>query len=135
MPTRNTRDAVWCDAPARDRPHEEMRVETRIDRRRRRLLAGAASTAALAPAAALAQPADWPRGPVRIIVALPPGGAADVSARTVAQVLERAPKQPVIVENRPGGQFQIAMQALAAAPADGHVLLHVYNGFASVHAV
>jgi tripartite-type tricarboxylate transporter receptor subunit TctC len=53
----------------------------------------------------------------------------------MAAVLEKSLKQTVIVENRPGGQFQIAMQALAAAPADGHTLLHVYNSFASVHAV
>jgi tripartite-type tricarboxylate transporter receptor subunit TctC len=78
---------------------------------------------------------NFPRGPIRVIVALPPGGAADSSARTMAAVLEKSLKQTVIVENRPGGQFQIAMQALAAAPADGHTLLHVYNSFASVHAV
>jgi tripartite-type tricarboxylate transporter receptor subunit TctC len=78
---------------------------------------------------------SFPRGPIRVIVALPPGGAADSSARTMAAVLEKSLKQTVIVDNRPGGQFQIAMQALAAAPADGHTLLHVYNSFASVHAV
>jgi tripartite-type tricarboxylate transporter receptor subunit TctC len=72
---------------------------------------------------------------VRIIVALPPGGAADVATRALQSPLEQLWKQPVIVENRPGGQFQIAMQALSASPADGHTLLHVFNSFASVHAV
>jgi tripartite-type tricarboxylate transporter receptor subunit TctC len=105
-----------------------------MNRSRRRLLAAGASAGGLAALPVRAQ-ATFPRGPVRVIVALPPGGAADGSARTMATVLEKSLKQTVIVENRPGGQFQIAMQALAAAPADGHTLLHVFNSFASVHAV
>jgi tripartite-type tricarboxylate transporter receptor subunit TctC len=105
-----------------------------MNRSRRRLLAAGASAGSLAALPVRAQ-GNFPRGPVRVIVALPPGGAADGSARAMAAVLEKSLKQTVIVENRPGGQFQIAMQALAAAPADGHTLLHVYNSFASVHAV
>ncbi|MFO0235405.1 MAG: tripartite tricarboxylate transporter substrate binding protein [Burkholderiales bacterium] len=110
---------------------------TQIERpaRRAALRTGAALAAGLAAGAARAQGADFPKGPVRLRVALPPGGAADVSARALQGPLEQAWKQSVIVENRPGGQFQIAMQALAAAPADGHTLLHVFNSFASVHAV
>jgi tripartite-type tricarboxylate transporter receptor subunit TctC len=105
-----------------------------MNRIRRSLLAAGASAGGLAVLPTRAQ-SNFPRGPIRVIVALPPGGAADSSARTMAAVLEKSLKQTVIVENRPGGQFQIAMQALAAAPADGHTLLHVYNSFASVHAV
>lgn len=103
---------------------------------RRRLLAAAAGGAALGLAAAPARAqSDFPRGPLRIIVALPPGGAADVAARSIAQALEKSLKQSIVVENRPGGQFQIAMQALMTAPADGQTLLHVFNSFPSVHAV
>lgn len=103
--------------------------------RRAALRTGAALAAGLATGAARAQGADFPKGPVKIIVALPPGGAADVAARSMQGPLEQIWKQPVIVENRPGGQFQIAMQALQAAPADGQTLMHVFNSFASVHAV
>jgi len=77
----------------------------------------------------------FPDKPLRIIVGLPPGGSADVVARAVAAPLEKAIKQPVIVENRPGGQFQISMQALTSAPPDGHTLLYFYNGYSSIHVV
>lgn len=103
--------------------------------RRLVLQAGAAAAAGFALNARAQQAGDFPRGPVRIIVALPPGGAADVATRALQAPLEKSLRQSIVVENRPGGQFQIAMQALMTAPADGHTLLHVFNSFASVHAV
>jgi tripartite-type tricarboxylate transporter receptor subunit TctC len=94
--------------------------------------------AASAAAAGLALPAraqsDWPRGPVKVIVGLPPGGAADIIARTIGQQMEKTIGQPVIIENRPGGQFVISVQALLNAPADGQTLLYLYNGYAAVNA-
>ena len=78
--------------------------------------------------------ANYPRGPIKLIVGLPPGGSADVIARSLATGLEHALKQPVIVDNRPGGQFKISTQALQSAPADGHTLLYIYNGYAAVQA-
>ncbi|HPU52935.1 MAG TPA: tripartite tricarboxylate transporter substrate-binding protein, partial [Burkholderiaceae bacterium] len=91
-----------------------------------------------AVAAALALPvraqSEFPKGPLKLIVGLPPGGSADIIARTGAAVLEKSLKQPVVVENKPGGQFLISMQALQAAPADGHTMLYIYNGYASVNA-
>jgi tripartite-type tricarboxylate transporter receptor subunit TctC len=101
---------------------------------RRRVLQVAAAAAATAALPLRAQ-TGFPSGPLRIVVSVPAGGAADVSTRALAIVLERNMKQPVIVENRTGGNFQIAWQALQAAPADGHTLLHVFNSFPSVHAV
>ena len=93
---------------------------------------------ASAAAAALALPAhaqsDFPRGPVKVIVGLPPGGAADIIARTIGTQMEKGLKQSVVVENRPGGQFVISVQALLNAPADGQTLLYIYNGYASVNA-
>ena len=100
---------------------------------RRRVLHVAAAAASLA--LPLRAQSDFPRGVLRIIVALPAGGASDMSARALGVVLQNNLKQPVVVENRPGGNFQIALQALQAAPADGHTLLHIYNGFPTVHAV
>lgn len=93
---------------------------------------------ACAAAAAIALPvraqASFPSKPLKIIVGLPPGGSADAIARAYVKPLESSLKQSVIVENRPGGQFKISMQALTSAPADGHTLLYVYNGYAAVQA-
>lgn len=101
---------------------------------RRDILRSAAAVSASLALPARAQ-ADFPRGPLKLLIALPAGGAADVGARAMAAVMERSLKQSIVVENRPGGNFQIAMQALLTAPADGHTFMHVYNGFSSVHVV
>jgi tripartite-type tricarboxylate transporter receptor subunit TctC len=60
---------------------------------------------------------------VRIVLAVPPGGASDTAARLLAQSLSRGLGQPVVVENRPGGNGVPAVQAVLAAPADGTTLL------------
>ena len=73
-------------------------------------------------------------GPLRIIVPWPASGAVDVSVRAGVPALERLLGQPVVVDNRAGGQFQLALQALALAPADG-TLLHLSAGMVAVQAV
>lgn len=73
-----------------------------------------------APAAA--QP-GFPGKPLKIIVATPAGGASDTAARLLAQSLAKGLGQPVIVENKPGGNAVPAIQAVLSAPADGHTLL------------
>ena len=73
---------------------------------RRRFAKSACAVAAAFSLPARAQ-TEYPKGPVKIIVGLPPGGAADIIARTGAAVMEKSLKQPVVVENRPGGQFLI----------------------------
>ena len=83
---------------------------------------------------ALAQ-SDYPNRPLRIVLGLPAGGAADIVVRALAQEMEQSLKQPVIVDNKPGGLFQIAVQAVAAAPADGHTLLYINSSFVTVQAV
>ena len=98
---------------------------------RRGFLAAASTLAASAALPALAQD-KYPRGPIRLIVGLPPGGSADVCARAVAGGMEGLLKQPILVDNRPGGQFKISMQALLNAPADGQTLLYIYNSYAAV---
>ena len=68
---------------------------------RRDLLLGLAASGLAAPAAR-AQ-AAWPNRPIRLIVPFTPGGSTDTMARIAAQKMQERLGQPVVVENRPGG--------------------------------
>ncbi|WBV45238.1 tripartite tricarboxylate transporter substrate binding protein [Pseudoroseomonas cervicalis] len=76
-------------------------------------------------AAALPRPAlaGWPERSLRLVVAFPPGGGVDRVARLVQPRLAEFLGQAVVVENRGGGAGMIALNTVAAAPADGHTLL------------
>ncbi len=78
---------------------------------------------ALTLLAAGAQAQTYPAKPLRLIVAFPAGGTADIVARTLAQPLGAALGQNIIVDNRPGGGTVIATELVARAPADGYTLL------------
>ena len=82
----------------------------------------------LAGAAILAAPAvraqSFPDRPLRLVVAFPPGGNVDFTARLLAPALSAALGQPVVVDNRPGAAGIVGTESGARArPADGHVLL------------
>jgi tripartite-type tricarboxylate transporter receptor subunit TctC len=64
----------------------------------------------------------YPGKPIRFIVPYPPGGTTDPLARLVAQQLSESWGQPVLVENRPGGNTIIGSEALLKSPADGYTL-------------
>jgi tripartite-type tricarboxylate transporter receptor subunit TctC len=80
---------------------------------------------------ALAQ--TWPSKPIRIVVNFPPGGAADQIARAVAQPLQDALGQPVVVENKGGAGGNVGGDAVAKSPADGYTLLMSSGGMVSVN--
>ena len=85
------------------------------------------------PLIAAAQ-AAFPNKPVRIIVPLPASGAADVSVRMMAEFLQQPLGQSIMVENRPGGVYQIGIQAITSAPADGYTLIHLNATMCAVQA-
>jgi tripartite-type tricarboxylate transporter receptor subunit TctC len=66
---------------------------------------------------------EWPSRPIRVMIPLSPGSAADVVPRLVFEQLQGALGQPTIAENRPGASGTIAARAVATADADGYTLL------------
>ena len=85
----------------------------------------------LAAATAHGQSA-YPQRPVRIIVAVTPGGTSDLIARGVARAMSESLGQQVNVENRPSASSLVGTQLVAKATADGYTLLHMANTFAVV---
>lgn len=67
--------------------------------------------------------AHFPDRPVKLVVAFPPGGSTDVTARLLATKLAQKWGQPVVVENKPGAGANLGTAYVAKAPADGHTLL------------
>ena len=89
------------------------------------------AAALAAPLVAIAQ--AWPVKPVKIVVNFPPGGAADQIARAVAQPLQEALGQPVVVENKGGAGGNLGGDAVAKSPPDGYTLLMSSGGMVSVN--
>ncbi|HKC53987.1 MAG TPA: tripartite tricarboxylate transporter substrate binding protein [Burkholderiales bacterium] len=78
---------------------------------------------------------SWPSKPLRYIVPFPPGAFNDTLARTLAAELPKTLGQPVIVENRPGGNTLIGTEAAAKSPADGYTLFGAALPFAVVQSL
>ena len=74
---------------------------------------------------------DFPVRPIKMMVPFTAGGGTDILARAVAARMSETLGQPVVVENRPGGNTLLATQVLARAPADGYTLLMQTNNLAS----
>lgn len=81
---------------------------------------------AFAPSPASAQ--TFPSKPVRWVVPYPAGGGSDFMARSVAHLLPAELGQPVLVDNKPGGNGAVAVSDVVRSPKDGHTLLNVDNG-------
>jgi tripartite-type tricarboxylate transporter receptor subunit TctC len=80
-----------------------------------------AAVVAMLASGALAQ--TYPTRPIRLLVSFPPGGAADIVARLLGQPLSARLGQPVVVENRPGSNGNLAGELAARATPDGYTLL------------
>ncbi len=71
----------------------------------------------------------FPSKPLRLVVPFPPGGAADLSGRLLADHLSKSLGQPVVIENKPGASTIIGAEAVFRAPPDGHTMLIVFPSF------
>ncbi|MGT2489732.1 Bug family tripartite tricarboxylate transporter substrate binding protein [Cupriavidus basilensis] len=89
----------------------------------RQTLALAIAVVPLLSTAPAANAAEWPTKPVRIIVAAPPGGTADIVARLFANALQSPLGQTVIVDNKAGAAGTIGVHGLLSAPRDGYTFL------------
>jgi len=94
---------------------------------------GLAALALACAFSAASQAQTWPSKPIKIVVNFPPGGAADQIARSVAQPLQTALGQTVVVENRAGSGGNIGGDAVAKSPPDGYTLLMSSGGMVSVN--
>ncbi len=89
---------------------------------RRRTLLGALAVAPVAPRMGLAQTTDWPTRPVTILVPFVAGGPSDIVARTIGNRMAQTIGQPVVAENRPGANGEVAARQVVRSAPDGHTL-------------
>jgi tripartite-type tricarboxylate transporter receptor subunit TctC len=76
---------------------------------------------ALSPAVGLAQ--DWPAKPVTLVVPFPPGGSNDVVARVVGESVRKRIGQTIVIDNKPGANGALGVDAVLRAPKDHHTFL------------
>lgn len=100
---------------------ERTAVQTTLTRRSALSLAIAGGAAALLATPRSTRAATWPSKTVRVVTFGPAGSAPDLAARLWSPKLSAIWKQPVIIDNRPGGDGIIAVQAMLAAK-DGHTV-------------
>jgi tripartite-type tricarboxylate transporter receptor subunit TctC len=87
--------------------------------------------AALVPL--LAQAQAWPAKPIRLVVPFAPGGTSSIVARAVATEMEKGLGQSIVIDNKPGGGGNVAMQEVARAEPDGYTLIIGHIGTLAVN--
>jgi tripartite-type tricarboxylate transporter receptor subunit TctC len=114
-------ESFWVNS--RDKDVRKGEIRMKIGR-------GIVTVASLALAGAcFAQgSATYPTRPVRMVVSFPPGGGADLTARTVAQKLTESFGQPVVVDNRPGANGLLGTDIVAKSDPDGYTILLTDRG-------
>ena len=78
---------------------------------------------ALLTTVSMTQAQEWPARPIILIVSYPPGGTADLMARTIATPLGKILGTSIVVENKPGASGQIAASYVAKSNPDGYTLM------------
>jgi tripartite-type tricarboxylate transporter receptor subunit TctC len=94
---------------------------------RRQVLGGIAAgalTYGVSGAASSAQ-AEWPNGPLRIFIGFPAGSGADILGRHFTQKISELAGKPIVVENKPGANSNIAANLVATAKPDGNSILFI----------
>ncbi|MFT4269222.1 MAG: tripartite tricarboxylate transporter substrate binding protein [Xenophilus sp.] len=94
----------------------------------KKLIAGCLLALPLVAAPLAAQAQNWPSKPMRWLVPYPAGGGSDFLARTIGQQLSTQIGQPVVVDNKPGGNTAIAAADVARSAPDGYTVLSADNG-------
>jgi tripartite-type tricarboxylate transporter receptor subunit TctC len=89
---------------------------------------------AVAPATAQAQADAYPSRPITLLVPFAPGGSSDIVMRLVSRQVSESIKQPIIIENRPGGSGNVAALAIKNAPRDGYMLMMGHTGSHAINA-
>jgi tripartite-type tricarboxylate transporter receptor subunit TctC len=89
--------------------------------------------AALAALLAQAAHAQWPVKPIRLVVPFAPGGSSSIVARAFAVEMEKGLGQPIVIDNKPGGAGNVAMQEVARADPDGYTLIIGHIGTLAVN--
>lgn len=90
---------------------------------------------AFAQTPAHAQAAGFPTKPIRIVVPFNAGSGSDTGARVYGEILSKELNTPVVVENKPGASGLLTIQAVKAAPADGHTIMLASNSPMTVNVV
>jgi tripartite-type tricarboxylate transporter receptor subunit TctC len=93
-----------------------------------------ASLIALVVPLGIAVAQEYPDRPVHLIVPFPPGGGADILARTVSPRLAQALGKPIVIENKPGAGGNVGAEYVARAAPDGYTLLYGTNGTHGINA-
>ena len=73
----------------------------------------------------------WPAKPIKVIVPYTPGGFTDITARLVTQKLQERLGQPVVIDNKPGANSIVGVDALAKSPPDGYTFAVVIAAYAA----